>query len=370
MPSARSCGSAASSSWSAAPWSRSACGRRWPRSCARACWRSPTSSSTGSCASAWLAFFPRGQRGELAVLYCFAFLVIATRGGGRLSVDGRWARRGSAAPAATFRPRTPGPACRSSALGVGLGGGRRRPAASGPGPARCRWWRRPRRSRRRPRRWPCRRRWVAAQGHVDAADLAGLAVAAQRLVGAAASNAETSRPSAFHAATTAAAPSVRRRAGGGARAARGRGDDADQEDDRAAGGGEGFPSELHGCAPSGGGRGSGPGRGDRAGARACTSRDAGLVVVVVAMVDDNHAGPSSTRIAGPPTWTDKRRQADVDVGARCRARRRPGRPARPRPGCGPRPRARRGRPGRRSSRPARRRPRRRAGRSASACSRR
>lgn len=32
-------------------------------------------------------FFPGINKGELAVLYCFVFLLIATRGGGRWSVD-------------------------------------------------------------------------------------------------------------------------------------------------------------------------------------------------------------------------------------------------------------------------------------------
>jgi putative oxidoreductase len=40
-----------------------------------------------------LAFFPAVNQGELAVVYCFVFLLIATRGGGRLSVDGWRARR-------------------------------------------------------------------------------------------------------------------------------------------------------------------------------------------------------------------------------------------------------------------------------------
>jgi putative oxidoreductase len=35
------------------------------------------------------AFWPIQNRGEVAVLYCFAFLYIAARGGGRLSVNGR-----------------------------------------------------------------------------------------------------------------------------------------------------------------------------------------------------------------------------------------------------------------------------------------
>ena len=35
------------------------------------------------------AFFPAVNKGELAVLYCFVFLLIATRGGGRCSLDAR-----------------------------------------------------------------------------------------------------------------------------------------------------------------------------------------------------------------------------------------------------------------------------------------
>jgi putative oxidoreductase len=51
--------------------------------------------SSGTMAVAyWLAHglrdpFPLNNGGELAVLYCFAFLYIATRGAGRWSVDGR-----------------------------------------------------------------------------------------------------------------------------------------------------------------------------------------------------------------------------------------------------------------------------------------
>lgn len=33
-------------------------------------------------------FWPHANQGELAVLYCFIFLYIATRGGGRYSIDG------------------------------------------------------------------------------------------------------------------------------------------------------------------------------------------------------------------------------------------------------------------------------------------
>jgi putative oxidoreductase len=43
------------------------------------------------------AFFPAINKGELAVLYCFVFLLIATRGGGRCSLD---ARRGKEDPPA------------------------------------------------------------------------------------------------------------------------------------------------------------------------------------------------------------------------------------------------------------------------------
>jgi putative oxidoreductase len=49
--------------------------------------------ASGEMASAYyLVHFPRGRwpienGGELAVLYCFLFLYISTRGGGRLSVD-------------------------------------------------------------------------------------------------------------------------------------------------------------------------------------------------------------------------------------------------------------------------------------------
>jgi len=51
--------------------------------------------SSGTMAVAyWLAhgtrdLFPLNNGGELAVLYCFAFLYIATRGGGIWSVDGK-----------------------------------------------------------------------------------------------------------------------------------------------------------------------------------------------------------------------------------------------------------------------------------------
>jgi putative oxidoreductase len=44
------------------------------------------------------AHFPRGwipieNRGEVVVLYCFAFLYLAARGGGGFSLDGWWSRR-------------------------------------------------------------------------------------------------------------------------------------------------------------------------------------------------------------------------------------------------------------------------------------
>ena len=39
------------------------------------------------------AFLPIINRGELAVLYCFGFLLIAATGSGRYSVDGLWRRR-------------------------------------------------------------------------------------------------------------------------------------------------------------------------------------------------------------------------------------------------------------------------------------
>ena len=39
------------------------------------------------------AFLPIINRGELAVLYCFGFLLIAAMGSGRYSVDGLWRRR-------------------------------------------------------------------------------------------------------------------------------------------------------------------------------------------------------------------------------------------------------------------------------------
>lgn len=55
---------------------------------------------------AWAYFqshFPRGwipieNRGELTVLYSFAFLYMAFRGGGSFSADGLWARRKVQAP--------------------------------------------------------------------------------------------------------------------------------------------------------------------------------------------------------------------------------------------------------------------------------
>ena len=42
-------------------------------------------------------FWPLVNKGEMAVLYCFAFLYMAARGSGRYSVDGM--RRGTTAPA-------------------------------------------------------------------------------------------------------------------------------------------------------------------------------------------------------------------------------------------------------------------------------
>ena len=55
---------------------------------------------------AWAYFqshFPRGwvpivNRGELTVLYSFAFLYMAFRGGGSFSLDGLWSRRRAKAP--------------------------------------------------------------------------------------------------------------------------------------------------------------------------------------------------------------------------------------------------------------------------------
>lgn len=53
----------------------------------------------GEMATAYFrSHFPRGwvpieNRGELTVLYCFAFLYLAAHGGGRFSLDGWWARR-------------------------------------------------------------------------------------------------------------------------------------------------------------------------------------------------------------------------------------------------------------------------------------
>jgi putative oxidoreductase len=38
-------------------------------------------------------FWPIVNKGELAVLYCFAFLYVASRGGGRYSADGMLRRR-------------------------------------------------------------------------------------------------------------------------------------------------------------------------------------------------------------------------------------------------------------------------------------
>ena len=47
-------------------------------------------------AHASAGFWPTVNKGELAVLYCFAFLYMAARGSGRWSVDGM--RRGAPAP--------------------------------------------------------------------------------------------------------------------------------------------------------------------------------------------------------------------------------------------------------------------------------
>ena len=41
-------------------------------------------------------FWPLVNKGEAAVLYCFAFLYMAARGSGRFSIDGM--RRGAPAP--------------------------------------------------------------------------------------------------------------------------------------------------------------------------------------------------------------------------------------------------------------------------------
>lgn len=46
-------------------------------------------------------FWPAVNQGELAVLYCFIFLYLSSRGGGRYSVDGM--REGAAAAPATAR---------------------------------------------------------------------------------------------------------------------------------------------------------------------------------------------------------------------------------------------------------------------------
>lgn len=40
------------------------------------------------------AFWPIQNQGELAAVYCFVFLYIAARGGGPLSVDRIWRRKG------------------------------------------------------------------------------------------------------------------------------------------------------------------------------------------------------------------------------------------------------------------------------------
>ena len=42
-------------------------------------------------------FFPIQNRGELAVLYCFIFLYVATRGAGVWSIDGAMGKRGGTA---------------------------------------------------------------------------------------------------------------------------------------------------------------------------------------------------------------------------------------------------------------------------------
>ncbi len=42
-------------------------------------------------------FWPIANHGELAVLYCFAFLFVAMHGAGRFGVDRVWRRRGGKA---------------------------------------------------------------------------------------------------------------------------------------------------------------------------------------------------------------------------------------------------------------------------------
>jgi putative oxidoreductase len=44
-------------------------------------------------------FWPVVNRGELAALYCFVFLYLSARGGGRYSLDAAFARRRGIAPA-------------------------------------------------------------------------------------------------------------------------------------------------------------------------------------------------------------------------------------------------------------------------------
>ena len=63
------------------------------------------------------SFWPHENGGELAVLYCFAFLLILFMGPGRLSVDARRRPIGGTAVAGTAG-RTP-PAHRRAAVGQG-----------------------------------------------------------------------------------------------------------------------------------------------------------------------------------------------------------------------------------------------------------
>ena len=72
---------ASSSSWGAASW-RWGFGPPGPPSSRAARWRSRTSWSTRRG-----GFWPIVNKGELAVVYCFVFLYIASRGSGSLSVD-------------------------------------------------------------------------------------------------------------------------------------------------------------------------------------------------------------------------------------------------------------------------------------------
>lgn len=44
-------------------------------------------------------FWPIANHGELAVLYCFAFLFIATQGAGAFGVDRAWKKRAAGSPA-------------------------------------------------------------------------------------------------------------------------------------------------------------------------------------------------------------------------------------------------------------------------------